>query len=327
MKPDTDIEPCISTTDKREDEKPFVSVIVPVFHGERFIDACLEALLSQSYPSHRFEVLVIDNNASDRCVERIRTYPVRYLQERATQSAYAARNRGIREARGDVLAFTDVDCIVSPEWIEVGVQAFADPNVGAVSGAIDSNEATTWVQRHLVRRHFLSQDVVFTHYFRPYAQTANVFYRRSVFDQVGLFEPGWISGSDADLAWRMQLLTPLKLCHAAAATVWHRHRSTLRGLLEQRYRHGLGSAALRAKYGRQVARPGSADVRRALTLPRLNLVDLALHFLVRTAYLCGRALGSSPIGLGRNRQDEYPCPYGSPLSSARSTAPGTCEER
>ncbi|HVM97217.1 MAG TPA: glycosyltransferase [Candidatus Acidoferrales bacterium] len=304
---------------------PFVSVVVPVCNDERYVEPCLAALLSQTYPHERFEILVVDNRSHDGSAARIRAHAVRYLQENGIQSAYAARNRGIGVSRGDILAFTDVDCVAGPDWLSLGVGPFADATVGSVGGAIGSAAPHTWVQRHLARQHFLSQHATFTRYILPYAQTANVFYRRAVFEEVGCFEPRWKSGADADLAWRMQLLTSFKLVRSPAI-VFHRHRSTLWSMLRQRFHHGMGSAALQAKYGEQ-ATYRRGELVGSHTATPVKSIDTFLRLLARTAYQCGCVLGSSPIGLGRAGQDEYPCPPASPPSSARSTAPSPCGER
>ena len=94
-----------------------VTVVIPVLNQERTLEACLRSLLRQTYPKDRFEVVIVDNNSSDRTREIIRAFPFRYAHE-PQRSSYAARNRGVSLARGRVVAFMDSDCEADPRWLE-----------------------------------------------------------------------------------------------------------------------------------------------------------------------------------------------------------------
>ncbi len=108
-------------------EAPFFSVIVPCFNNERYLPQCLESLFAQTCPRDRYEVILVDNNSQDRSLEIARGFPDLIVIEETKQSSYAARNRGVRESRGQVLVFTDSDCEVSPVWIEEMGRALAEP--------------------------------------------------------------------------------------------------------------------------------------------------------------------------------------------------------
>ena len=103
---------------------PFVSVIIPVLNGERTIRECLVSLLRVDYLPERGEILVVDNGSTDRTAEIINSFPVRYLGEERRGKSYA-RNRGIEASKGEILAFTDADCVVSIRGIfrEIGGKA------------------------------------------------------------------------------------------------------------------------------------------------------------------------------------------------------------
>jgi glycosyltransferase involved in cell wall biosynthesis len=227
---------------------PFVSVIVPVYNGARCLPACIEGILHQSYPREAYEILIVDNGSTDDTQAIATQYPVRLLVENAVQTSYAARNAGIRAAKGDLIAFTDADCRPRPEWLQQSVAAFADDTVGCVAGGIVGAPPSNWVEEELVRRGWLSEEVTLRHAYLPYAQTANAIYRRSVFQSVGVFEEAWPSGGDADLSWRMQMRTPYIIRHVPAAVVEHHHRSSLTSLLKQTMKWGQGKAQLEDKY-------------------------------------------------------------------------------
>lgn len=234
-------------------DKPFVSVIVPVFNGEATLAACLESLAAQDYPRDRYEILVVDNNSTDRTAAVAQSHAVRCVREDRVQGSYAARNRGIHEARGEIVAFTDADCVASPQWIRQGVAGFADASVGGVAGAIHPLPPKTLAQRYAVETRTLSQETALhENSFRPAVYTANAFYRKTVLEQAGLFDPTVKSGGDADLAWRVQERLRLGIAFCPEAVVQHEHRDTVRALLRQRKNYGYGSVLNYVKHREQM---------------------------------------------------------------------------
>ena len=232
---------------------PFISVVVPVFNGEVTIEACLESLLTQTYLRDRYEIIVVDNDSTDGTVDVIKRYPVRYVLEREVQSSYAARNRGIREATGDIIAFTDADCVASRDWLRQAVDAFAHERIGGVAGAIRSCEPQTLAQRYAVEKGALSQETALrANSFLPAVYTANAFYRKTVLEQAGLFDPLVKSGGDADLAWRVQERLGQSIAFCPEAIVYHRHRERIWDLLRQRKNYGYGSVVNYVKHRDQM---------------------------------------------------------------------------
>ena len=235
--------------------QPFVSVVVPVFNGEGVLEACLASLAAQDYPKDRYEVIVVDNNSTDATAQIVRRFPMRYVCENTRQSSYAARNRGIREARGEVIAFTDANCRATPEWLRRGVAALADASVGGVAGRIEAEAPQTIAQRYAVEKRALSQEVALTeNAFRPAVYTANAFYRKSVLQQAGCFDATVKSGGDADLAWRVQERLGLPIAYASGAVIVHRHRERVWDLLRQRRNYGYGSVLNYLKHKDQMGR-------------------------------------------------------------------------
>lgn len=110
-----------------------LSVIIPVYNEERHIGPCLEAVLAQTEPLN--EVIVVDNNSSDRTVEIASKYPgVRIIHEK-TQGLIPARNRGFAEASADILCRIDADAVLAPDWSKRVRQAFeAEADLAGVTG-------------------------------------------------------------------------------------------------------------------------------------------------------------------------------------------------
>jgi cellulose synthase/poly-beta-1,6-N-acetylglucosamine synthase-like glycosyltransferase len=227
---------------------PFVSVIVPVYNGERHIGNCIKSLLSLNYPSSQMEIIIVDNKSKDSTYRIIQEFPVISLIEDKIQSSYAARNTGLKRSRGEIIAFTDSDCIADKDWIIKAVEQFQDENIGCVAGRIEGYSPSNYIEEYLVKNRDLSQDHSLKHRFLPYPMTANAIYRRKVFDSIGLFEANWISGGDADIAWRMLLHSDYRLVYCIDSLIYHNHRSTLKGFFKQRVTWSYGQVLLHKKY-------------------------------------------------------------------------------
>jgi len=231
---------------------PFVSIIVPVYNAEKTIEKCIKSLLNQIYPKNKYEIIIVDNNSNDKTIEIIKKYLVKILKKTKIQSSYAARNKGIKNAKGEILAFTDADCIADKNWLKNGIKGFANKNVGCVAGEIKSSNPENYIEEYLADKKELSQLKISNEFPLPYPKTANAFYKKEVFDKIGLFEEKWISGGDADLAWRMQLETNYKIKFAPNSIVYHKHRSTIKSMFGQCIKWGIGSSLLQKKYPNKI---------------------------------------------------------------------------
>jgi cellulose synthase/poly-beta-1,6-N-acetylglucosamine synthase-like glycosyltransferase len=235
---------------------PHVSVIIPIYNGEADVPDLLKCLHAQTYLVDRVEYLLVDNNSTDRTFERLQSqithYPTtnfRVLQETSIQSSYAARNTGIRQAKGEILAFTDADCRPEADWLEQLVQPFNQSAIGLVAGEILALPGNTLLERYAERHQTLSQRHTLAHPFSPYGQTANLAIRCSVVEQVGLFRPYLTTGGDADLCWRTLSQGHWQIQLAEHAIVRHRHRSTLAELRSQWRRYGQSNRYLHDLHG------------------------------------------------------------------------------
>ena len=116
--------------------KPRVSVVIPVRNRAPGLRQCLAALEGQSFPRAEFEIIVVDNGSTDDLEGARRLFPaVRWLQEVAPGS-YAARNGGLRQAAGEIIAFTDADCVPDAGWLREGVAALTDGSATVVGGEV-----------------------------------------------------------------------------------------------------------------------------------------------------------------------------------------------
>jgi GT2 family glycosyltransferase len=227
---------------------PLVSVIIPVRNGGDSIRSCLTSLAGVDYPADRREIVVVDNGSTDKTAEIVRGFPVRYVTAFERRGAPAARNAGIRAAQGEILAFTDADCAVTRGWLRAMVQAFEAPEVGAVAGEILPYPPKTAAERYASRIRHLSPQKYLARPRLPFAVFANLAFRRTVFDRIGLLDEHLIQGDSTDFCTRFVRGTGLKLAYVPQAIVFHRHRATTWDFLAQQWNYGRGHALLYIKY-------------------------------------------------------------------------------
>src|ERR1700686_4529922 len=132
-----------------------VSVIVPVFEApDEHVRSCLWALLSQDYPSDEYEIIVIDDGSKTRKIsEQVRrlfsTKTDRLVCVSIPRGGTAvARNAGLKIATGDFVAFTDIDCIPSRDWLRRFVEGLQDTGLDAAGGLTMSHRTTTVIERY-----------------------------------------------------------------------------------------------------------------------------------------------------------------------------------
>jgi glycosyltransferase involved in cell wall biosynthesis len=244
--------------------QPFVSVIIPVKDDRERLQKCLTALYFQSYPYACFEVIVVDNNSIENLLSVCQNFPnVRYFRE-LKPGNNAARNRGIAQAKGDIIAITDADCIPDREWLTEGVRSLLHhPHAGIVGGAIQffcQGKRPNPVEYadsvcYLQQERYVSRD--------HYAAGANLFTRRDVLEKVGLFEERLLNLGDKEWGQRVYE-AGFEVLYCEKAIVEHPARVTIEALL--------------AKVRRQTRAQAKLCELRREKLPRVNCLPMGWRF-------------------------------------------------
>ena len=208
-----------------------------MFDGERTIGACLDSLLRLRYPADQVELRVVDNGSRDGTARVLDRYGERIVRlEEATRGPAAARNAGARGARGEVVAFTDADCRVDPDWLGAIVEPLKDPRVGIAGGTIRAIPPAGDVERfgEFIHDHRRAIEV----FEPPYAITMNWASRRSVLEELGGFDERFRRCEDVDLSYRM-VQAGYTLAFAPAAVIYHHNAENLAGLFREGFAHGF----------------------------------------------------------------------------------------
>lgn len=225
---------------------PFVSVIIPVLNDPTRLKACLQALEQQTYPADQYEVIVVDNGSDEPIDFVVRTFPHAQATFEAQRSIHAARQHGIALAKGEIVVFTDADCVPEPDWIEKGVNVLLqNPDCGLVGGKIivfvrDPHHMTP-AEIYEKLTAFPQQGYIEHDHF---GATANVFTWRRVIDHVGGLRLDLQSGGDREWGQRV-FAAGYKLLYADEVVVYHPARSSVKELSIKAIRVMRGIHALK----------------------------------------------------------------------------------
>lgn len=224
-------------------DRPSVSVVVPVYNDPDGLRATLDSLADQTYPSSAYEVVIVDNDSTDGTAAVARSIAaenpaiVRLEHETEIQSSYAARNTGIRESAGEILAFVDADVTVDPDWLESGVDAMAASDAAYMGCRVDvPRSAATLAGRYDAATGFPVERYVEEYAFAP---TCALFVTRTLLNELGAFDPALVSGGDTEFGNRVAD-AGREIHYAPDVRVEHPPRTSLRSLLGKYARVGRG---------------------------------------------------------------------------------------
>ena len=217
-------------------ERPEITVIIPVWNGEKRIGATLAAIADQTLPRSRFEVIVVDNGSTDGTVAVAQRFPFVKLLSEPQPGSYRARNRALAEASGEYVLFTDGDCVPAPDWIEQAAAVTARlPAAGIYAGHVKLfreakgdpfsaryEELTAFNQKRNAEE--LNCCV-----------TANWLCRLELMRSVGGFNQELLSGGDIECSRRI-VAAGHKLVYVPEMIVGHPTRGSLLELIRKRRR-------------------------------------------------------------------------------------------
>jgi len=227
-------------------ETPMVSVVICAYDAERTMRQCLESLTKLTYPN--CEVIIVDDGSRDRTAEIAMDYPQFRLIRQPNKGLSAARNVGLHAARGDIIAYTDSDCVVDPHWLTLMIRGMTEGRFDACGGPNYAPHEEGRIEGSVAASpgapcHVLAGETVAEH-----IAGCNMVFSKSALLKVGGFDPQFTSaGDDVDICWRM-LDAGLKIGYCPSAFVWHFRRNTIRAYYGQQRGYGRAEAMLYARY-------------------------------------------------------------------------------
>jgi GT2 family glycosyltransferase len=231
------------------DTAPRASVVICVYNRPGPVVLCLDSLLRSDYTD--FEIVLVDDGSTDDTPARLddfkRAHPERavtIVRQARNGGLSAARNAGVRSARGEFVLFTDSDCVAEPGWLGAMLKGFEAPDVAAVLGWVVDAPPRNWAER----AYRVSPNVRPGRWRRRVLAGNNMAFRRDILAQYLFDEAMAYYCDETDLARRL-LDDGRRVGFVREAVVRHDHPMTVRKFLRLGYLQGQGSARYWYKHG------------------------------------------------------------------------------
>lgn len=234
---------------RSETGKKLVTVVVTIKNEENNIDDLLDSLVVQEAP---IEVLVIDAASTDRSQEIVKgymdDYPFIKLDIYDAQRG-ESRNRGIEMAKGDIVAFTDGDCIANPFWIKEIRRSLEKKDI--VGGRTIAMGYEAFKNLGRVEVYHKGMDITFP--------SCNLAYRKHILQEIKGFDPRFVTAEDIDMNHRAVDLG-YGIVENRNMVVYHKERSTIVAFYKQAFWNGFGRKQLTIKQGSQWSRYSPSEL-------------------------------------------------------------------
>ena len=230
-----------------------VSVVIPTYNRKETLKQTLDALFSQSYPKDKYEIIAVDDGSTDGTKEMIDEIinkslcKIIYIRQK-NQGPAVARNKGIKSSEGEIILFTDDDCVPERDWISKHVRWYEKDVVGVGGLLISKNETLLdKMDYYRYKAQYIDRKLVYN---PTLIGTANCSYKREILAEVGGFDESFPfpGGEDGDLATRILRLG--KTVIDPNIIVYHLRKNELSmSKIKQWFRNGRGDLLYRRKHG------------------------------------------------------------------------------
>ncbi len=238
------------------------SVVVIAKNAEKTIANCLSSILSQTLKP--IEIIVVDNGSTDSTTRIAAGFGVKVVYESVVGRS-KARNRGIKESKGKLIAFIDSDAIADANWLAWLVKRYEQGDLAGVAGSIKALNPDKLSAKLL--------ELATAN--KPHYGGGNIMYERDTIIEVGMFNENLQMAEDVELAWRV-LKAGKRIGFEPRAVVYHAHRESMSELLRQQYNFGKWSTRARKIHGMKTWKQRALLFATPLLLLR-NLPKIRLH--------------------------------------------------
>lgn len=225
---------------------PLVSIVIPMFNESRAIERCLNSVFSQDYPQEKIEILVADGGSTDGAREKVeslvRMHPNLRIVENPKRRTPAGLNAGIRSANGDIVIILGAHTRIKEDFVRQNVEAMERERVNCTGGT-QVNVGHTYMQKAIG----IAMGSPFGLPSAPYRFSRSekfvdtvvyAAYKRSLFDEVGLFDEELFISEDAEMNWRIRKAGH-KIFYTPKIVSYYYPRRTIPSLFRQLFRYGI----------------------------------------------------------------------------------------
>ncbi|MCJ7792565.1 MAG: glycosyltransferase [Candidatus Marinimicrobia bacterium] len=211
-----------------------ISIIVPVYNGEKLIKGCLDALINQDYPKDKYEIVVVNDGSVDKTAQIVKKFPVRLINLKKNMGKVKAREIGARAAKFSQLAFIDAGCIADKNWLAAVRKANYQPLVGRVITDPKRSNADRFF--YLLRRKIYKQIEKTTYidnqnFYKMGKGTGNLVCLKELFLNCSPKRKGKYVNDDMELFYN--LLKHKKILSHPDPKVYHLERTQARQIFKQ----------------------------------------------------------------------------------------------
>jgi len=211
-----------------------VSVIIPAYNASSLIEECLTALQNQTYPLEDYEIIVVNDGSTDDTGDIAQSAGVKVVHQE-NQGPAMARNCGVTHAVGEIIVFTDSDCIASENFLTEMIRPFSDPAVVGVKGAYRTKQTRLWArfaQVEFMERYVKLSRSESIDFVDSYAAA----FRKRVFQKVGGFDPHFpvANNEDVDLSYKIAGMGH-PMVFNPDAIVYHTHPDSMKTYLKLKF--------------------------------------------------------------------------------------------
>ncbi len=224
---------------------PKVSVVIATYNEARTLESCLQSLLKLRYPD--YEVIVVNDGSTDRSEAIIQQYPFRAITT-PNRGVSAARNEGMCMATGEIIAYTDGDASVDPDWLSYLVTTIMESNVAGVGGPNLVPPEDSWVAKCVYRSPGGPTQVMLDDRLAEHIPGCNMAFWRWALGEIGGFDRIFRKAADdVDLCWRI-LERGYRIGFSPSAVVWHHRRASVKAYWRQQVGYGQSETILERKH-------------------------------------------------------------------------------
>jgi GT2 family glycosyltransferase len=230
-----------------------ISIIIATYNRKDFLKDSLSSLFNQNYPKNKYEIIVVDDGSKDGTKKMVQGLKFRgnlhyFYQKNKGQAA--AMNLGIKNAKGEIIAFTDDDCVASKDWLVELMKGFKDNHdIAGVGGEIIAFNPQNLIEKYWDIFFFDQKETIEDKKNRPsHLIGANCAYRAEIFQKVGLFDYSLTSQlQDVDFGWRLSWLG-YQFLYLPEMIVFHRMPKTFWQFLKKNFIAGCARTEMLAKH-------------------------------------------------------------------------------